>query len=206
MKIVVDILMFILMLLEFSRGYIKPIYHEIFGILLFILVIIHLVLNRNYIKNILKGKYNYSRYVMLIINLGFFLTFFLSIVFGMLSSQDLLKFMNIHSVSIVNLHKIFGYISLIFMGLHLGITFDAMFGKIKLNKTLVYVIDLILLIYGVYSFIKLDIIKHVTGTYGFSITDGNIAINILRYLSIVMMLGIVVKNIDKFVKSRRKNK
>ena len=51
-KIIIDMLMFILILLEFSRGYMKPIYHEIIGILLFILVIIHLILNRNYIKSI----------------------------------------------------------------------------------------------------------------------------------------------------------
>jgi len=76
-RTIVDILMFILILLEFSRGYLEPIFHEIFGIGLLILLIIHLILNKNYIKNILKGKYNTKRYIMLIINLSFFITFFL---------------------------------------------------------------------------------------------------------------------------------
>ena len=38
-KLIVDILMFILMILEFSRMYMEPIYHEIIGVILFILVI-----------------------------------------------------------------------------------------------------------------------------------------------------------------------
>ena len=114
MKIIIDILMFILMLLEFSRGYMESIYHEIFGILLLILVIVHIVINRKYIKNIFNGKYNTLRYIILIVNLGFFLTFFLSVIFGILSSQDLLSFMNIHNINIISLHKILAYISLIF--------------------------------------------------------------------------------------------
>ena len=92
------------------------------------------------------------------------------------------------------------------MGIHLGINFNAMFGKIKLNQVVKYILDLVLIIYGIYSFIKLDFIKHITGTYGFSINDGNIIINILRYLSLVMMLGIIVKFIDNFVKNRRNEK
>ena len=38
MKLIVDILMFILMTLQFMRGYIPPIFHEISGIALFVLV------------------------------------------------------------------------------------------------------------------------------------------------------------------------
>ena len=77
MKIIIDIIMFILMLLEFSRGYMKPIFHEIIGILLLVCIIIHLILNRNYIKNIFNGKYNLKRYIMLIVNSILFISLFL---------------------------------------------------------------------------------------------------------------------------------
>ena len=53
-RIIVDLFLFILMLLEFSRMYMNPIIHEIFGIILIILFVIHLVFNRGYINNILK--------------------------------------------------------------------------------------------------------------------------------------------------------
>ena len=197
MKIIIDILMFILMLLEFSKGYLSPILHEILGIALCILIIIHLILNKSYIKNIFKGKYNTKRWIMLIINLAFLITFSISLIFGLLSSQEILKFLNIKSMTITNLHKVFSYISLIIFGLHLGINFTAMFGNIekKINKIVIYIIDIVLIIYGAYSCVKLDILKHITGTYGFSILDGNILINILRYLSIIMILAIITNKL-----------
>ena len=92
-KLIVDILLFILMILEFSRMYMPPIWHEIIGILLIVLIIIHLILNRNYIKNIFKGKYNLKRIIMLIINVLFMISFILSCIFGLLSSEELLKFL-----------------------------------------------------------------------------------------------------------------
>lgn len=111
-KLIVDILMFILMLLEFSRMYMPTILHEIFGITLLLLVILHLILNKNYLKSIDKGKYNLKRTIMLITNILLIISFFLSILFGILSSQDLLKFMNIGNMNIISLHKTISYISL----------------------------------------------------------------------------------------------
>ena len=207
-KIIVDILMFILMLLEFSRGYMKPIFHEIFGICLIVLVILHLIFNRNYFKTIFKGKYNLKKTIMLIINAGFMITFILSMIFGLLSSQELLKFLNIGNLRIVELNKILAYISLIFMGLHLGINFNAMYGKISnkiKNKILIYLIDLIIIVIGIYSFISLDILKHITGEFGFSILEGNIIINILKYLSIIMMLAIIMNKIYSYKRKENKN-
>ena len=46
------------MLLEFSRLYTGALIHELIGIALLILVIVHLILNKNYLLNILKEKYN----------------------------------------------------------------------------------------------------------------------------------------------------
>ncbi len=205
-KLIVDILMFILMILEFSRGFMLPILHEIIGIILFILVIVHLILNKNYIKNISKMKSDVSSISMLIVNISFFITFILSIIFGILSSQDLLKFLNIHNVEIINLHKVFSYISLIILGFHLEINFNVMFGKLfkKINNYVCYLIQFVIVIYGIYSFIKLDIVKHITGTYGFSIVSGNIFINILEYLSIILMIAFIVNSIYKLIISRRK--
>lgn len=199
-KLIVDILMFILMILEFSRMYMEPIYHEILGIILLILVIIHLILNIRYIKNIPKGKYNLKRIIMVVINILFMILFLLSLIFGILSSQDLFTFMNVNNMKIVSLHKTLAYISLIILGLHLGINFNAMFGKIsKLikNNIILYIISLIIIGFGIYSCIHLDIGKHITGKYGFSIVTDNLFINIIEYLSIIMMITIITNFIYK---------
>ena len=64
---------------------------------------------------------------------------------------------------------------------------------------------MVIIVYGIYSFIKLDIFKHLIGTYGFSIIEGNIFINILRYFSIVMSISIIINIITKILKRRNNN-
>lgn len=201
-KILVDVLLFILMILEFSRMYLSPLIHEIIGILLIILVILHLILNKSYFKNIFKGKYNLKRVVMLGVNILFLITFILSITFGILSSTELLPQLNISNLRIIYLHKIFAYISLLCMSIHLGINFNFMFRFIDniSNKIVVNIIKLVIIIIGIYSFIKVDFINHMIGKYGFSIVTGNIFINIIEYLSIVMSITIITNIIYKKIK------
>lgn len=130
-KLIVDILLFIFMNLEFSRMILNSNFHEIFGVILLILMIIHLYLNRNYLKKVFKGKYNSKRRVMLAVNISFIVAFVFSILFGILSSEDILSFLNVRSLVIIKLHKIFSYISLILVGLHLGVNLNIIIVKLK---------------------------------------------------------------------------
>ena len=205
-KLIVDILMFILMLLEFSRLFTGALLHELIGIALLILVIVHLILNKNYILNIRKAKYNVKSIIMLITNILLVISFLLTIVFGLLSSQETLTFLNVHNLTIVKLHKIFGNVSLIVIGIHLGINFNAIFGKVtKLikNNIVNYILGIIIIMLGIYSSIKVDFIKHVIGEYGFGIKEGNIIINILEYLSIILMFTIIINYIYKRIGDKK---
>ena len=71
-KIVIDSLMLVLMLLEYMKIYTGQLVHEITGIVLFMLFLIHNLLNINFYKNILKGKYNLTRITTTIVDMGFF--------------------------------------------------------------------------------------------------------------------------------------
>ena len=187
-KIIVDILMFILMLVEFSKVHLPPEIHEIVGICLFVLVIIHLILNRKYIRAIPKGKYNLKRSALLIINVAFMIVFFSTIIFGLLSSQKILTFLNIGSLTAVYLHKIL-------LGIHLGVNLSGMFNKIEekiSNRSVLYLIYIILIVLGIYSFIDVDFYNHLIGNYGFSLVRGNLITSILDYLSITVMITLVV--------------
>lgn len=203
MKIIVDIFLFILMILEYSRMYMSPIWHEIIGITLIVLIIIHLLLNKNYIKNIFKVKYNLKRIIMLIINVLFITIFTSSSLFGLLSSEVLLTPLNIGSINIIRLHKTLAYISLLCMGLHLGVNISAMFGKIEKiinNKLIIFILTVIIIGLGIYSILDLDFWNHLTGKYGFSIVTGNIVKNIIEYLSIVTSIAILTNIIYKKIK------
>lgn len=198
-KIIVDILLLILMLAEYSRQYLPAEIHEIMGIFLIVLVIIHLILNRNYLKAIGKGKYSTKRILELIVNAGFFIAFFLTCIFGILSSQEILAFLNAKSMTIVYLHKILAYLCIILLGIHLGTNLKRMFKKLekRLGEKVCYIIYLIIIICGAYSFINVDFISHLTGNYGFSAVTGNILVSSLEYLSIILMITIIVYPIEK---------
>ena len=205
-KLIVDILLFILMLLEFSKVLTGQLIHEIIGIALFILVIIHLIFNRVYISSIFKKKYNLKSLIMLLTNCLLIIFFILTSVFGILSSEEFLRFLNIHSVSIIKLHRIFGYICLLIVGIHLGINFNAMFGtitkKIK-NKVVNFIIGLIIIGFGIYSFIDLDYCSKLTGNMKFGMVSNSVILILMEYLSVIMMVTIVINFIYKRIKSSK---
>lgn len=191
-----DILLFILILVEFSRIYLPPEIHEIIGIVLIALVIIHLILNRKYIKSISKGKYHLKRSAMLIINIAFMVTFALTSILGLLSSQYVLTFMNIGNLSTIYLHKIFAYLCLILLGLHLGINLNTLFNRLG-EKKISYILYGIIIICGIYSFFKVDFLNHLLGNSGFGLATSNLVTNSLEYFSILLMLTILTNLILK---------
>ena len=66
-KITVDILMGVAIILEFIS--LPILIHEIIGIGLVFLIILHIKFNKNYFKAIPKGKYTLKRTIDLIINI-----------------------------------------------------------------------------------------------------------------------------------------
>ena len=181
--------------------------HEIIGILLLVLTILHLWVNKSYFNSLTKGKYTLNKGIMLVINFSFLITMFLSLLLGILASKSLFPFFNLGNSTIARLHKTFSYISLIIMGLHVGINFNFMFGKLtkKLNKIVLAIIYIIIIGIGLLSFIDLDVLKHITGEFGFHKEKSNILINALEYLSISMSFAIVMDKIYNLTKKIKKD-
>ena len=119
-KVTVDILMFIAIILEFLS--LPILIHEIVGIGLLFLIILHIKFNKNYFKAITKGKYDLKRTLGLIINIGLLISLLLTIISGIFTSQKSLKNLKIGKYKISSLHKPFSIISLIFLVLHLVFT------------------------------------------------------------------------------------
>ena len=126
-KITVDALMFIAIVLEFLS--LPILIHEIVGIGLLFLIILHIKFNKNYFKAIFKGKYNLKRTIDLIINMGLLISLGVTIISGIISSQKSgLKIRN-HKIS--HIHKSSSIFRLIFLGLHLLTTRKKLSREIK---------------------------------------------------------------------------
>lgn len=154
-KMIVDILMLVLMLLEYSKIYTGQLLHEIFGIALLGLFIIHNVLNINFYKTLFKGKYNVQRLITTIIDLLFLLCMLFTIILGVPISEKIFSFLNLNgNMTIRKLHTIFGYWGLIILAIHLGLHFKMIFAKLKnkvkenkIMKILIFTIQIIIIIY-----------------------------------------------------------
>ncbi|MBR0270542.1 MAG: DUF4405 domain-containing protein [Methanobrevibacter sp.] len=128
-KITVDILMGIAIILEFVS--LPILAHEIIGIGLIFLIILHIKFNENYFKAIFKGKYNLKRFINLIINIGLLISLAITIISGICSSQKSLKNRTIWGYKISHIHKSSSIISLVFLGLHLLTTRKKLVREIK---------------------------------------------------------------------------
>lgn len=195
-RIIINILLLILTLLEFSKIYLTPEIHEIIGISLIILLTIHLIQNKRYIKTISKTK---TKNILYITNIFLLITFTLTILTGLLSSQ-LISILNIHQIATNYLHKILAYITLIFISIHLGLNLNKIINKIEKkikNKKVEQVIILIIILIGLISFIQVDYLNHLTGNIGFSTNNTNIIINIFQYLMIVLAITLITHKINK---------
>lgn len=128
-KITVDILMGVAIILEFIS--LPILIHEIIGIGLVFLIILHIKFNKNYFKAIPKGKYTLKRTIDLIINIGLLISLSITIISGICSSRKSLKNMTIGRHKISHIHKSSSILSLIFLGLHLLTTRKKLLRELK---------------------------------------------------------------------------
>ncbi len=207
-KIIVDILLFVLLIIEYSRVYMTPLLHEIIGSLLLIVIITHLILNRNYLKNIFKGKYNASRIVLLLVNVLLFLCIFSTIIFGILISQYLFTFIGKYNMTISKLHIMTSYFGLLVMGAHLGLNLNQMLIKMKFlkNKIVAIVLHLLIYIYGIISINKTDFFSYLLGEKTFFLKDTSLLINFLRFSSISLLITLIVFDINLIIRKIKANK
>ena len=96
-KITIDIIMTLLFFVLMAYHFTGDAVHEYLGFLLFIFFILHHILNFNWYKNIYKGKYNFNRILNTFINTMLFLCMAGLMISGILFSQRVLGFLNIHN-------------------------------------------------------------------------------------------------------------
>ena len=160
-RILIDIVMFILMIILMGPHITDNFIHEILGVTTFILFIIHHTLNVRYYKNIFKGKYNFMRTFILIIDIALFIAMLGMMISSVIISSDVFAFLNIPTLSFGrNLHMVSTAWSFVLMAIHVGLHLNAIVYKIK-NKLkssnfeyVSYLLLIVILIYGIYSFIK----------------------------------------------------
>ena len=214
-KIVIDILMYFIFVILMGHHITENLIHEILGTILFILFIVHHILNYRYYKTIFKGKYNFKRVFLLIIDLLLLISMIGMIISAINISSDVFTFLNIpttifgRQLHMLSTSWAFVIMS-IHLGLHLGVFINKLNKKMK-NSVLEYVYYLILIlivIYGVYSFKKLNFISDMFLLNAFKFYDFNES-PIIFYLHVIsssLFIGLTIYFINNLKLKRKKEK
>lgn len=209
-KMIIDALMLIIILLEFSKLYTGQLLHEAFGVALLILFIIHNILNINFYKNILKGNYNLLRVITTTTNILFLICMLLTIILGIPISSELFKELKLNgNTTIRKLHTILGYWNLILLSIHLGFHFKIIFTKLKNKikdkkniKKLFYMVELIIVIFGIKTMRDINLGAYLIGKSSFAIPT-NIILSLLNNFITVISISILTYNFEKILLKKK---
>ena len=166
----VDVAMTVLLMMLMSSQIIEDTAHELCGMAMFILFVIHQVLNRKWYSSLLKGRYNANRIFMTVINLALLVSFLLTVFSGIIMSESFPE-LNIDALSSFArlCHLSCSYLSFVLMGIHLGLHWGMIAGRIKASWPTV--IAVVIALYGLYLFIQSDIISYILLINQFAFID-----------------------------------
>lgn len=211
LRIIVDIALAVILFLLMLNSKIGILAHEILGVSLIVLFIIHHVINRSFYKNIFKNKYSKLRIVYLVIDTLMAIMMLVMIVSSFLISQRLFVSFGLGNDYLGRiLHIISSYSLYILCGLHLGLHYNSVF-KLKKENKIVLNIFLIIIscVFGTHGFIKRNFIGKLSLSILYPIHyEEGITTWIIDYISIFimfLMIGYGIYNIT-LIKRRKEDK
>lgn len=210
LKPLVDILMTISLLFLMSYELLGSTLHEVIGVIMFVLFIVHHILNRNWSKYLLKGKQTPIRIFQNILVVLVLITFILSMISGVVISRHIFSFLPFNHIGTFSrIHMFSTYWSFILMSLHLGLHFNTLALMIKKNrnfskvfKAIVTVVLLLIFVYGVYAFFKRDILDYLLLNNQFFILGDKefLPLYIFDYMTIMLSLSLISSVISSLLR------
>ena len=161
--------------------------HEYSGIIMFALFLVHQYLNRKWFGALFKGRYTLLRSVNTAVTLALLVSFVMTGFSGIIMSENF-PALNIEALtSFARLaHLSCSYLSFTLMGIHLGLHWGMIAGKIQ--AALPKILAVIAAGYGLYAFVWVNnIFSYIflTNEFAFLDYDKNPAIVILENISMM---------------------
>jgi hypothetical protein len=161
-KLVNDLVMTVLMIIAMAYYITGNMAHEVIGVMIFMLFIVHNVLNRHWYKAIFKGRYNIQRMIKIGINLLFLVTMALMMISAVLISSDLFPFIPINNDMILRqIHVQTSYWGLIIVAVHIGLSWGMIIssvqrmtgitGSSRIRTITLRIIAVLIVAYGIHS-------------------------------------------------------
>lgn len=131
-RLINDLVMTVLMLIAMAYYITGNRIHEVIGVVVLVLFIVHNFLNRRWYKAILKGKHNFRRILQIGLNLLFLVAMILMMICGILISNDIFPFIPINNDMIFRqIHVQTAYWGFIIMAVHIGLSWGIIINSVR---------------------------------------------------------------------------
>ena len=196
-RMVIDLTMTILMLVAMAYQITGNTIHELVGVVLLILFVVHNILNRRWYKKILKGKYNVRRILSIAVNLLFLVSMVVVIISSVPISSDIFPYIPVENDMILRqIHVQTSYWGFIFMAVHIGMSWATIINSVRKMtgitgtsriRTIAFrVIAVLIVVYGVQASFEREMIYKLTiyNPFGWKFNDSSMGF-LLDHLAIM---------------------
>ena len=208
-QITVDVLMLGILLLQMSYSIAGELIHEILGIALFILFLLHHILSVSFSKALVKGKQSHEKILKTVVDILLTVDILALIFSAVLVSKHVFTFLGISTLSSLGrtVHLLGSYWGFALMSLHLGFHLDFILPKTLKKKRPAAIIMILLSIAGLVCFIHEEIYKYMflINQFVFFDTTGGLPLFILKYILIAAMFTTIGYGIINVTKRRKNN-
>ena len=197
-RLVNDLVMTVLMLIAMAYYITGNTIHEVVGVVVLLLFVVHNFLNRRWYKTILKGKHNVRRILQIGINLLFLATMALMMISAVLISSDLFPFIPINNDTMLRqIHVQTAYWGFIIMAVHIGLSWGMIInsarrmtgltGTSRTRTIALRILAVLIVIYGVHSSFEREMGSKLTiyNPFGNWFNDDSLIRFLIDHLSII---------------------
>ena len=182
--------------------------HQICGISLIVIWVVHVVLNRRWYGSLFKGNYQPYRLMQIIVNLGVLLCALFLMISGLLMAWFIPADWVGGALGFARItHLLVSHWYYIFMAFHIGLHGAMLASKIKIRGLATQIICLLISLYGIYAFIIRGVWKYMFGLQQFFFLDfeRGYVLFALDYISIIVLFGTIAYYLGKLIVSRPKH-
>lgn len=217
LKIIIDITMTAILLLLMSYSQVGEVTHEWLGIGIFTCFVLHHILNKKWTVGVLKGKYTPLRVWQTALVILVFISMLGSMFSGIIISEHIFSFIRIRGLSSLarTIHLLSAYWGLIFISLHLGFHWSMMLGMankasqgaLTSNKRILKAMGVFIAAYGIFTFIKRDILNYLILKNHFAIFNFEepVIFFLLDYVAVMGLFVWIAHYITEFIKHKTGN-
>ena len=195
-RLPIDIMMTLVSIVLMGGNYLFPadIIHEILGVALFVLWMVHIALNRRWYGGIFRGKYNPYRIMQTVINCCILICTIFLMISGIILSNQLFTFLNIQSgLGFARIaHLLSSHWYYLFMSLHIGLHMGRLLQNVA-AKILPRILLVLVCAYGLYAFIARGVWKYLVlkqQFFFFDLERGYILFA-MDYISIIILFATI---------------